>query len=262
MAFLQLWGCHAYFLIYRKKVSICAIIAAAGCGKRMGSSIHKQFLQIENKPILVHTLEKFRQSTLIDSIIIVVPKDWYRYVLENIVDKFRISKVNKIVIGGATRQESVHKALKAVSEDISTVVIHDAVRPLISLNLLNKVILKGKETGAAVLAVPIHESIKKVSDNQIEQSLERDSIWLVQTPQVFKKDLIFHAYQQAFFNSITATDDSELVEFLGYPIHVVEGSRSNIKITTKEDLDLAKFLIRKSHKVRGEVPPEIDKFEL
>lgn len=226
---------------------VCAIIAAAGQGQRIGSSINKQFLEIENKPILVYTLEKFCQCTLIDSIIIVIPKDWYRYVTENIIDKFEITKVNKIISGGETRQESVYIALKAVDEQYSTVVIHDAVRPLITLDLLNKVIITGQQTGAAVLAVPVQESVKKVSDNQIEQTLTRDSVWLVQTPQVFKRDLIFHAYQQAFFNCITATDDSELVEYLGCPVHVVKGSRTNIKITGPEDLDLAGFLLRNSN---------------
>jgi 2-C-methyl-D-erythritol 4-phosphate cytidylyltransferase len=226
-------------------VSVCAIIAAAGHGRRIGGSTYKQFLEIEQKPIVVHTLEKFRQCELIDSILLVVPKDWYRYVTENIIEKYNISKVNKVVIGGATRQESIYKALKALNEEVSTVVIHDAVRPLISVNLLNNVISKGMVTGTAVLAVPVYDSIKKVSGRQVEHSLKRDSVWLVQTPQVFKKDLIFNAYQQAFFNCITATDDSELVEYLGYPIHVVAGSLTNIKITTQEDLELAKILIQK-----------------
>lgn len=224
-------------------MSVCAIIAAAGLGRRIGGSIYKQFLEIEKKPIVVHTLEKFLQCELVDSILLVVPKDWFRYVTENIIEKHNISKVHKIIIGGATRQESVYNALKALSEEVLTVVIHDAVRPLISLNLLNDVISKGIETGAAVLAVPIYDSIKKISGKKIEHTLNRDAVWLVQTPQVFKKDLIFNAYQQAFFNGITATDDSELVEYLGHPIQVVIGSRTNIKITTQEDLELAKILI-------------------
>jgi len=227
-------------------VSVCAIIAAAGHGKRMGSLIYKQFLEIENKPILVHTLEKFCQSEVIDSIIIVIPKAWYRFVVENIIDKYNLSKVSKIEIGGVTRQESVYNALKAVSQNTATVVIHDAVRPFISLKLLRKAINKGKETGAAILAVPVQESLKKVSGKLVKHSLTRDSVWLVQTPQVFHKDLIINAYQQAFFNSITANDDSELVELMGHPIYVIEGNRTNIKITTPEDLNLAKLLLTKT----------------
>ncbi len=227
-------------------MSVCAIIAAAGRGHRLGSLVNKQFLEIEKKPIIVHTLEKFCQCDLIDSIIIVVPEDWFLYVAENIVDKFNVAKVNKIVIGGATRQESVYAALKAVDKHFSTVVIHDAVRPLINSEVLKKVIIRGEETGAAVLAVPIQDSIKKISNNQIVQTLDRNSVWFVQTPQVFKRDLIFKAYEQAFFNHVIATDDSELVEYLGYPISVVEGSRTNIKVTAQEDLNLVKFLMCKS----------------
>ena len=228
-------------------MSVCAIIAAAGCGNRIGGSICKQFIEIKKKPIIVHTLEKFRQSELIDSIVIVVPKEWYRYATVDLIEKYNISKVEHVVIGGATRQESVYNALRALNEDVSTVVIHDAVRPLISLDLLNEVINKGIATGAAVLAVPVHDTLKKVSGNIIAHTLNRDSVWLVQTPQVFKKELIFNAYQQAFFNCITATDDSELIEYLGHPIHVVAGSRANIKITTQEDLELAEILIQETY---------------
>jgi len=224
-------------------VSVCAIIAAAGRGERMGGSIPKQFLEIKHKPILAHTLEKFCQCELIDRIIIVAPKDWQQYIIENVIEKYHILKVNIIVSGGATRQESVYCALKVVNEQTSIVVIHDAVRPVVTADLLRKVINKGKETGAAVLAVPVHESLKKVSRKQVACSLNRDSVWLVQTPQVFKRDLILNAYQQAFFNCRTASDDSELVEYLDYPIHVVAGSRANIKITTPEDLKLAEILL-------------------
>jgi len=226
-------------------VSVCAIIAAAGHGQRMGTPIYKQFLEIENKPILVYTLEKFCQSKLVDSIIIVIPKAWYRFVVENIIDKYDLSKVSQIEIGGATRQESVYNALKAVSQDTTIVVIHDAVRPLISRKLLQQVIIKGSETGAAILAVPVLESLKKISGKLVKLSIDREAVWQVQTPQVFQKNLILNAYQQAFFKGKTATDDSELVELIGHPISVVEGSRTNIKITTPEDLNLAKLLLTK-----------------
>ncbi len=231
-------------------MSVCAIIAAAGRGERLGGSIHKQFLEIDNKPILVYTLEKFCQSKLIDGIVIAVPKGWNLFVKNKIVKKYKLTKIRHIIAGGTTRQDSIYNALKVVDNNFSTVVIHDAVRPVISLVLLRQVIDKGRETGAAVLAVPIYESLKKVSNLQIEQTLTRDSTWLVQTPQVFKRDLIMNAYQQAFFNCINAVDDSELVEYLGYPIQVVEGSRTNIKITTQEDLDLAKILLHLSNSSR------------
>lgn len=231
-------------------MSVCAIIAAAGRGRRMEQSIFKQFLEIENKPILVHTLEKFSQCELIDSIIIVVPKDRRRYVKEKIIDSYQITKVDKILVGGETRQHSIYEAIKILDEHCATVVIHDAVRPFITLALLSKVITRGQQTGAAILAVPARDSIIKVIDSQVERTLDRNSVWLVQTPQAYNRDLIFHAYQQAFFDGITATDDSELVRYLNHPIEVVASSQSNIKITTAEDLDLADCLMRIRKKFR------------
>lgn len=230
-------------------MSICAIIAGGGRGLRMATSINKQFLEIDNKPIIAHTLEKFQDCPLIDDIKIVVPEDWLDYVLKNIVEKYKISKVNKIIKGGTTRQESVFNALNALNEDISTVVIHDAVRPLIQPDLLEKVVLKGQETGAAILAVRAQETIKKVTTNIVDKTLNRNSIWLVQTPQVFEKELILQAYKKAKQEKIAATDDSALVERSGYSVHVVEGNYTNIKITNPSDLDLAKFLLSRMKKV-------------
>jgi len=227
-------------------VSSCAIIAAAGRGRRMGGSINKQFLELGTRPILAHTLEKFNQCALIDGIVIVVPEDWLFHVAENIVDRFNFFKVNKIVAGGSTRQESVHAALKAVDESFSFVVIHDAVRPLIQPELLIKIITQGMETGAAILAVPAQDSLKKVSNGKVVGTIDRESIWLAQTPQVFKRELVLQAYQQAWQEHFFSTDDSALVERLGYPIQVVMGDYTNIKITTPDDLELAKFLIQKS----------------
>jgi len=227
-------------------VSIGAIIAAAGQGTRAGSSpVRKQFLNIQHKPVLVHTLEKFCQSPVVDSIVIVVPAGYKNYVAEQVVEKFSLSKIAHIVAGGATRQQSVYQGLEALEPAVTTVVVHDAVRPFISASLLNRVIDRGQKTGAAVVAIPVDDTIKQVSGDRIERTLSRESLWLVQTPQVFRRDVIVHAYQWAFFNGIVATDDSELVERWGYPVHIVPGKRSNIKITTVEDLELAKMLIQK-----------------
>lgn len=222
---------------------ICAIIAAAGQGRRMNNSIFKQFLTIENKPIIAYTLEKFCQCTSIDCITIVIPEDQDQ-VVQYIIKKYQLTKVRNIVVGGATRQKSVFEALKTLDSSISTVVIHDAVRPLISLQLIDNVIKRGIETGAAVVAVPVQESLKKCSNNEIIYSLNRDSVWLAQTPQVFEKKLILRAHEQAVLKNISATDDAELVEYLGYPIHIVAGEITNIKITTQSDFELASLLIR------------------
>lgn len=227
-------------------MKVCAIIAAAGTSERMKSPMKKQFMELGTKPIIVHTLEKFDQCPAIDCITIVVPQEWSIYVAEAIVDKFNISKVRKIVTGGATRQESVFAALKTIDEDIPFVAIHDAVRPLLPPGLLIKVIHRGMETGAAILAVPAHDSIKKVNNDRVEQSIDRNSIWLAQTPQVFGKNLIVQAYEQALRDQYVAADDSELASRLGHPVHVVESSLINFKITTQEDLEIAKYLIEQA----------------
>lgn len=225
-------------------MSVCAIIAAAGRGERLGGPLPKQFVEIDQKPILVYTVEKFCQSELIDSIVMVVPEDWRELVEQRIITQFGLTKISHIVTGGSTRQASIANALATIDKNIETVVIHDAVRPLISQDLLHKVIEKGKETGAAVVAVPIYDSIKKVTNLQIVQTLARESAWLIQTPQVFQRELIVKAYRLATLHGIVAADDSALVECLNYPIQVVEGSRINIKITMPEDLTLAKVLLR------------------
>lgn len=225
-------------------MGVCAIIAAAGLGIRMGGSVPKQFSEINGKPILVYTLEKFCHCQVIDRIILLVPEQWTSLVQDNILNRWPISKSLQVVSGGVTRQDSIYQALQFIDDRDEIVVIHDAVRPLLSSDLLEEVIAKGRETGAAVVAVPAFESIKIVSDFQIQQTISRESAWLIQTPQVFHRDVIVAAYHHAFQRGIIATDDSALVELLGKPISVVMGSRKNFKITTPEDLELAELLLK------------------
>lgn len=227
-------------------MKVCAIIAAAGKGSRMETPVFKQFLELGNKPVLAHTLEKFEQCPHIDCIVIVAPQEWVVYIAEEIVDKFKISKVQKLVIGGATRQQSVFAALKVLDTNIHFVAIHDAVRPLLQPRLLDEVLQRGINTGAAILAMPARDTIKKVHFEKIDQTLDRSSIWLAQTPQVFARDLIVQAYEQALSDQYHATDDSELVERLGHPVDVVASNFSNFKITTQEDLEIAEWLIKEA----------------
>ncbi|MBC8183097.1 2-C-methyl-D-erythritol 4-phosphate cytidylyltransferase [candidate division KSB1 bacterium] len=229
-------------------MSVCAIIAAGGRGVRMAASINKQFLEINNKPIIAYTIEKFNQSSLIDDIVIVVPEEWIEFVSESIVSKYNFSKVSKIVKGGETRQKSIFAGLKELEENVTHVVIHDAVRPLINRQILENVINKGKEVGAAIVAVRAQDTVKRVNENKIESTLNREIIWLAQTPQVFQKDIILKAYQKAAKDNISATDDSALVERMGVTVEVVEGSYSNIKITNPADLGLAEFYLNRHNK--------------
>lgn len=224
-------------------MSVCAIIAAGGRGVRMASKINKQFLYLNNKPIIALTIEKFNQSVMIEKIIIVVPEEWIDFVSRSIVKKYNFSKVVKIIKGGDTRQESIFAGIKELDKTDSVVVIHDAVRPLIEPQLIECVIKKGKETGAAIVAIRAHDTIKQLNNNTIEKTLNRELIWLAQTPQVFHKEIILRANQKAVKENFIATDDSSLVERMGYPVEIIEGSNTNIKITNPSDLALAEFYL-------------------
>jgi 2-C-methyl-D-erythritol 4-phosphate cytidylyltransferase len=224
-------------------MSVCAIIAAGGRGVRMAASVNKQFLEIKKKPIISYTIEKFNQSSLIDNIIIVVPEEWINFVSGSIVEKYNFLKVKKIIKGGYTRQKSIFAGLKELDDIVTHVVIHDAVRPLISNQILENAVNKGKETGAAIVAVRAQDTVKRINENKIESTLNRNVIWLAQTPQVFQKEIIIKAYQKAVEDQNVATDDSALVERMGFTVHVVEGSYSNIKITNPADLRLAEFYL-------------------
>jgi 2-C-methyl-D-erythritol 4-phosphate cytidylyltransferase len=224
-------------------MSVCAIIAAGGRGVRMSASINKQFLEIKKKPIISYTIEKFNQSSLIDNIIIVVPEEWIDFVSGSIVKKYNFLKVKKIIKGGPARQKSIFAGLKELDDIVTHVVIHDAVRPLISNQILENAVNKGKETGAAIVAVRAQDTVKRINENKIESTLNRNMIWLAQTPQVFQKEIIIKAYQKAEADQHVATDDSALVERMGFTVHVVEGSYSNIKITNPADLRLAELYL-------------------
>ncbi|MDZ7265665.1 MAG: 2-C-methyl-D-erythritol 4-phosphate cytidylyltransferase, partial [candidate division KSB1 bacterium] len=200
---------------------------------------------IANKPILVHTLERFNQCALIDSIVVVAPSAVTKWIEEEVVPQHQLLKVARVVTGGESRQASVFAGLKALDDRCAVVAIHDAVRPLIAAALLIEVIKKGIETGAAILAVPIQESVKRISQDKITQTIDRNDLWLAQTPQVFHRELILKAYQQAEAEGFVGTDDAMLVERLNYPVHVVMGDYRNFKITTPIDLEWAEFLLKK-----------------
>lgn len=209
----------------------------------MQSAVNKQFIEIENKPIIAHTLELFENCSEVDSILPVVPEDWLLYFAENIVDKFGFTKVVKIIAGGKNRQDSVFAGLRSLETDVTHVAIHDAVRPFVGQASLNEVLRTGKRTGAAILAVPAKDTLKQVKNGVVEKTLDRSKVWLVQTPQVFERGLIFRAYTKAFEDEFSATDDSALVERMQTQVHIVPGAASNLKITTPEDLVFAKYLL-------------------
>lgn len=221
-------------------MNICALVVAAGKGERLGAK--KQFLLLSGKPILHWTLEKFQKVKKIEEIILVLPKE--DIAREEKIIKKKFTKVKKIVPGGKIRQESVFNGLTKVSPNFSLVVIHDGVRPLVSEELIKRTLKVAKKCGSAVAALPIEETVKMVSPGNIVQvTLPREKIWAVQTPQVFRREIIIPAHQKAKKDKFFGTDDAQLVERIGFRVKLVPGEYANIKITTKEDVLFAQTIL-------------------
>lgn len=224
---------------------VVAIIVAAGRGKRMGMDFNKQFILLNNKPILAYTLEKFEKTESIDEIVLVVGKDEIGFVKENIIDKYSIKKVSKIVAGGKERQDSVYNGLLAVKEHCSIILIHDGARPFIEEELIEKSIDMAIKMGAVVVAVPVKDTIKRVdNDMKVIDTLKRDELWSIQTPQTFQYKLLKKAYDLNRENKDIVTDDAMMVERLGGTVNILKGSYKNIKITTPEDLIIAENILK------------------
>lgn len=225
---------------------VTAIILSAGQGKRMGGRVNKQFLEIDGRPLLAYTLDKFQEHPLITDIVIVSREEEMAYCRQKVIAKYDFAKVKKIVPGGKERQDSVYQGLLALSEDTEWVVVHDGVRPLVSSEVITRVLQVAFAKGAAIVGVPAKDTIKVVSAGQMVQDTPaRKTLWHVQTPQVFKKELLVQAYEEALTLSWQGTDDASFVERLGVPVCVVPGEYDNLKITTPEDLVFFKEMLRR-----------------
>lgn len=219
-----------------------AIVLAAGGGRRLQAECSKPLIKINRLPMLIYSLKKFSLNTQINEIILVVNKLNEAGVL-SVVKKYQIKKISHIVIGGKRRQDSVSNGLKKIDRRTQLVLIHDSARPFIDLKSLSAVIKQAHALGAAILAVPLKATAKSVSGKHfVENTLNRNDLWEIQTPQVFKRELILKAYQK--FGNITVTDDAALVEKLRARVKIVPGSYFNIKITTPEDLILAEAIAK------------------
>jgi len=217
---------------------VSAIIVAAGKGRRFGHKLSKAVLRLNSRPVIAYSLAVLNAHPQIKEIIVVGNPGNIR-ALRNIIQQQRAAKDVKIVLGGKERRDSVANGLKAIGPQADLILIHDAARPFITKGLVSSVIKEARKAGAAIAAVPVKATIKKVKNGSVvEKTLDRGKLWEIQTPQVFKKDLILKAYKK--FKRIPATDDAMLVERLGAKVSVVLGSYSNIKITTPEDLIIAK----------------------
>ena len=216
---------------------ICtAVIVAAGKGKRMGTEISKQFLPLCGKEILTHTVEKFETAKHIRDIVLVTGQDSLQDV-RDMMQEYNWKKVVSVVAGGKERQDSVWNGLQAVPADTEIVLIHDGVRPFVDEEILNDSIDTAMEMGGCVAGVPAKDTIKVCNEENIAVATpDRSTLWQIQTPQTFRKELILQAYVQAKEDGFAGTDDASLAEHSGYPVKVIMGSYRNIKITTKEDL--------------------------
>lgn len=231
---------------------VAAIIVAGGSGKRMGMAIKKQFINLEGKAVLAHTIEAFNNCEVIDEIIVVVGKEDKEQVKEKIVSYYGYHKVTKIIEGGKERQDSVYNGLMATSENIKYVMIHDGARPFVTREVLESALNHTKSKKATVVAVPVKDTIKVVDEKyQVQTTPNRSTLWSVQTPQSFEKDLLIKAYTYAKQKQLEVTDDSMLVEAYGHKVHVVEGDYNNIKITTPEDLIIGEAIIKRKGLLKG-----------
>ena len=223
-------------------MSVLAIIPAAGTGVRMGSGTPKQFLSLEGVTIFIHTLRKFARSGVIDAIHLGVrPEDMERVRAD--LARESIGKPVAVIAGGATRQETVDRALAAAPPDTEIVVVHDAVRPFVGFDLIGRVVEAARKDGAAILGIPSIDTVKQVERQMILGTIPRERIVLAQTPQAFRYPLLRDAFANARQEGFMGTDESSLVERLGVNVTVLMGSDRNIKITKPSDLPLARLYL-------------------
>ncbi|MBM3709043.1 MAG: 2-C-methyl-D-erythritol 4-phosphate cytidylyltransferase [Actinobacteria bacterium] len=235
---------------------IAAVITAAGKGTRLNSNISKQFLHLYDKPILAYTIESFHKSKNVSEIFVTIAKEYLDFCKEEIIKKYRFTKVKKVVIGGETRQDSVYNALKSITENCLIVSVHDGVRPLITaeeidyfINALVNLNKNDPEVKGVITAAPAYETVKKIDNNSIiDSTITRNLVCLAQTPQTFFYKDLLEAYKRADEENFTGTDDASLVERIGWKVKVIMGKHENIKITTPLDLFLAELIMERDGK--------------
>nr|HID57936.1 2-C-methyl-D-erythritol 4-phosphate cytidylyltransferase [Desulfobacterales bacterium] len=228
---------------------VTAIIVAAGEGLRMRSGIRKQYLSLCGQPILAHTLNPFENCSAVQEIFLVIPEEDHVFCQEKIIAPLKTRKKVHLISGGEIRQESVYNGLKAIDSRCDLVVIHDGVRPFVRKDQIDITIATARKYGSCIVAFPASDTIKLVGTNkQVINTLEREMVWMAQTPQTFRYDLILEAHEVARREGFEGTDDASLVERLGEPVYVVPGDQYNIKITTPEDLRIAESLVQGKEK--------------
>ncbi len=234
---------------------ISAIVVAGGKGTRMKRFYNKQYILLDSKPIIAHTLMNLERCSLIEEIILVVAKGEVGFCEESVVENYRLKKIKKVIEGGTQRYDSVYNGLQEIGKDIDVVLIHDGARPFISDEIIERSIKGLEGCDGVVVGVPVKDTIKRVSaDGMIQETLKRQDLWQVQTPQVFPASQIKEAHEMRKEKNLQVTDDAMLLEILGKKVKMVMGDNDNFKMTTPEDLDVGKAILKKKQK--GSSPNE------
>lgn len=243
-----------------EKRPVCAaVIVAAGTGKRMGTSVSKQYLLLDGKEILAHTVEKFENSALVDELILVVGQNEIGQA-HHMAQQYRWKKVAAVVRGGAERQDSIWNGISRTSPSAEIVLLHDGVRPFVTEEMIRASIQTASEVGACTVGMPVKDTIKVCgADGMALETPERSRLWQIQTPQTFRREVIFQAFEKAQKDGFLGTDDTSVAEYAGFPVKVIPGSYRNIKITTQEDLLVAKAFLREGCREEKSVPPKSDR---
>lgn len=221
-----------------------AIIVAAGSGTRFNSEKPKQFVDLNGKPVLAHTLERFQACNDVDAVVVVLAEEHQPYFVELLNENPQITKVSFVVLGGRTRAESVRNGLNGVDPATEVVLVHDGARPLVTVGEIERVIAKAKGTGAACLTAAVTDTIKQIDGDRIVGTVDRRELRRALTPQGFKLEILQKAFENADALDEPVSDESYLVEQLGVKVASVSGSSRNIKITHSEDLLIAEALLK------------------
>jgi len=227
---------------------IVTIIPSAGKGERLKAEKPKQFLEIKGVPLFIYTLLKFEKHPEVEGIVISVSPEYIKFT-EKLVHSFRLKKVLEIVEGGKTRQESVFYGVKASPSQTKIFLVHDAVRPFVSLNLISRIIKTTKTFGASVPAIPVRDTLNKVINEKVVENIERTNLFCIQTPQGVKAEILKNVLEIAQKENLIFSDESSLLLHYGYKVKIIKGSFINFKITYPEDFFLAEKLI--DHKIEN-----------
>lgn len=219
------------------------MMPAAGSGQRMGAGYNKLFLELDDKPILIHTLDVFEKDPACVGMILAV-KPAERERIQSMLTQFSITKVKALVAGGSERQQSVAACIRAHGEG-GIVLVHDAARPFISQSVIYELVQVAKEHGAAIAGVQAKDTMKFAPVGIVEETVDRSKLWIIQTPQAFQYTVLQKAAEKAEAEAFLGTDESMLVERLGHPVRIVESTYDNVKMTTQEDLVFGEILLRR-----------------